>query len=329
MKHRPDDFFVSENALPALRPAGAYRYWKLRKTRFTTFEAVEWIAATFGVALGDVSYAGLKDEDGVTEQWIAVAGAANSDGTIRHIGPDRTQTLELRPYGYADKGLAIGELLGNSFAVTMRGLTREVAQTVAARKEHVVFFLNYFDDQRFGVPGAPRLTHMIGRALLDGDAEAALELVRRAGLVESAPARDHCGPAEAFFAALDPRITSLFLSASSSYGWNKRLAQLVREREEGHEDTRHGLSWRYALRSTTAREILAVTPELPFTKYRPAPKESSRSTVIQTFVRVARHAEDDCFAGKCKLDVSFTLPAGCYATTCLRQLLLQAEACGG
>ncbi|HEX4423311.1 MAG TPA: tRNA pseudouridine(13) synthase TruD [Kofleriaceae bacterium] len=338
IKHRPDDFFVSENALPALRPTGAYHYWRLRKTGYTTFEAVAWIAATLGVAAADVSYAGLKDEDGVTEQWIAIAGAARGEATLRHASPDGARRLELQPCGHADRGLAIGELLGNSFAVTVRGLAREVAEAIAARTEHVVYFLNYFDDQRFGVPGAPRLTHRIGRALLDGDAARALELVIHAELAESAPARDHRGSPEAFFAALDPRVTSLYLSASSSEHWNDQLAALVRDREPGHEDRRHGLAWCYAVAPETPRAILAEVPELPFVKYRPAPgrpaselpapKLSRRSTVIQAFVRVVRCAEDDSFAGKHKLDVAFTLPGGCYATMCLRQLVLQFAARG-
>lgn len=68
------DFHVTE--VPLLpdfdSPVKKYTYVWLKKSNYTTFEAIEKIKEYFGLDFSDVATEGLKDEDGVTEQIISI-----------------------------------------------------------------------------------------------------------------------------------------------------------------------------------------------------------------------------------------------------------------
>lgn len=74
LKHRPDDFLVRENLVVRLVPPdkATQHYLLLRKCGYTTIEAVQLIANKLGLPSEDVTYGGLKDEDAITEQMVAV-----------------------------------------------------------------------------------------------------------------------------------------------------------------------------------------------------------------------------------------------------------------
>ena len=52
------------------------------------------------------------------------------------------------------------------------------------------------------MPNAPKTTHLIGQALVNGNYAAALTLLHAAGTPESLSAVDHAGSPESFFASL-------------------------------------------------------------------------------------------------------------------------------
>jgi tRNA pseudouridine13 synthase len=207
------------------------------------------------------------------------------------------------------------------FSVVARGLHPSVAQRLAAEGQRTLHFLNYYDLQRFGLPGWPKVTHRVGEALVEGDYEAALGWLRRGQEVDP---RQAANGAARYFEALEDRVVAFYMSSYESYLWNERLAEAVRRwAVTGVEEvTREGIP--IALMGSE-RERLAVLREvgtLPHARFRVRGGEicremSERSTVVQAHVRFA-DARQDGEDWRCTC--SFYLPPGCYATMLMLQL---------
>lgn len=259
MKQKPEDFSVKESYRFNRVPSGKFRVYLLEKQKVSTYEAVGRIERLFGLKPGAVSYCGLKDKQGWTEQLIGVEGA---DVTLQD--PD----LRLKFLGRTDEPISAANATSNRFAVTVRSLTspelRELP--IAADEVQRLGILNYFDDQRFG-----SLKHgqgFIAKDLLRGDFEAALrnffavpsDLDRTGDAKVKAFWRDHWGDWRAhcqlpeakkysrllyrlkqdpndFLGALlsiESRYRAMLLFTYQSYLWNetaRRLLQLCLPRE--------------------------------------------------------------------------------------------------
>ncbi|MEU3648043.1 tRNA pseudouridine(13) synthase TruD [Lentzea sp. NPDC034063] len=334
LKAVPEDFVVSEAALPSpgSGDGGRYEYLRLRKRGFTTFEAIERVAAGFGVPRSAISAAGLKDEDGVTEQTISLDGTTTPQAlaAFNESTQDGSRWVTVSPAGRGDRAVEIGELVGNVFALTLRDLGEDLATRLRDERTIDLFFVNYFDTQRFGVPGGPKQTHLIGGALLAGDHDTALELVRASGSAEGEKALRHEGDGESFFAGLDQRVVSFYLCAHSSFAWNSRVAELVATTagDQAVPTTKEGIDF---LLPTSPGAVLALAGEQRsacYDKYRWTGEAmrhtvSRRRTVVQTEVTVTSAARDELFPRRWRAGLSFFLPSGCYATNAVAQLLLQ------
>jgi tRNA pseudouridine13 synthase len=165
IKQRPEDFSVRESYRFDPVPDGRYRVYLMDKQKLSTFEAVERIRSRFGLRPGAISFCGLKDKQGRTEQLIAVDGAE-----VEFQEPD----LRLKPLGRTGRPLSAENTTSNRFSVTVRAVTEEDLQELprAAAEVNRLGVVNYFDSQRFG-----SLKHgqgFIAKDLLRGDFEAAL-----------------------------------------------------------------------------------------------------------------------------------------------------------
>ena len=169
LKRIQDDFRVTEllrDEDDVLGP-GDHTLHRVTKKGLTTFEAADVLARGAGVERDRIAYAGLKDKDGITGQFMTVEGGR----PYRHKEPQLTIT----PIGSAKRALTSDDVEGNAFEVVVRDLTgddmRRLRINLAQVREHGL--PNYFDDQRFGC-----LRHGQGfvvRDLLRGDFEAALK----------------------------------------------------------------------------------------------------------------------------------------------------------
>jgi tRNA pseudouridine13 synthase len=165
IKQKPEDFSVKESYRFDEVSSGRHRVYLMDKQKLSTFEAADRIRDAFGLKPGAISYCGLKDKQGRTEQLIAVDG---SDVDMQD--PD----LRLKYLGRADKPLSAANITSNRFAVTVRMLTEQTVGplNVAAAEVNRLGVVNYFDSQRFG-----SLKHgqgFIAKDLIRGDFEAAL-----------------------------------------------------------------------------------------------------------------------------------------------------------
>jgi tRNA pseudouridine13 synthase len=318
LKFLPEDFAVKETLLVELvdEKAARFRYLMLRKKGFTTMEAVRLVASHLGLPTTEVTYGGLKDEDGITEQLLAI--------------PFRNDPRD--EYGFGIDGLDIGGLQGNAFRIVLRNLdeTRVQGLTKTDKINHV--YLNYYDTQRFGVPGGPKRTHYVGAAMVAGEWDRGLAELTGLQAPESADAGAWTGSAEEYFKALDWRTSSFYLAAHASAAWNVSLGEVVGTAvgESAFDVSVDGIGYRYVRSSEAAVKIMDHALELPYTRhtYRDgqfATKESRRPSVVQTTIMVGAAREDELFSGRHRVELRFFLPSGSYATAAIRQLLGRVE----
>jgi len=343
LKHAPSDFLVRENMVVRLtdQATAGQQYLMLRKSGYTTMEAIRLIADKLGLPTRDITYGGLKDEDGITEQLVAVPVGAlaalsrDSRGPQEWLLSEPNRWLQLQHYGYGVEPLRIGRLEGNGFQIVVRNLDAEQAARLEQLRKVNLLFLNYYDTQRFGVPGGPKRTHLVGAAILAQEWDLALQELIGLRAPESAMASTWQGPAQEFFARLDPRTSSFYLAAHASGRWNALLLEAVAATCP-HEYLcveLEGLAYRYVTSIDAAIKLMGAARELPYERYsyddgRPVPATSKRSTVVQTTVSMTRHEPDERIPGMFRVGLNLFLPSGCYATAAVRQLLAYARAEG-
>jgi tRNA pseudouridine13 synthase len=167
----PDRFVVEE--IPAYTPSGEgpHTFLWIEKRGLTTFDAIARIAAELGVAGRDIGYAGLKDKQATTRQWLSInmetaADPARPMPPLPHVfGPDLTLLAAAR---HPNK-LRMGHLHGNRFEVVLTGSAGddEVAALRARFADAAANGVpNFYGGQRFGADAANAAR---GLALLRGE----------------------------------------------------------------------------------------------------------------------------------------------------------------
>lgn len=330
LKHSPADFVVREAIAVELVPesSAAWEYLVLRKAGYTTFEAVGLLAEALHVNRDQVTYAGLKDEDGITEQLVGVPVGASTKDSEWYVAEQHERWLTVQRHGFGKRPMEIGKLAGNAFRIVVRNLDTEYANTAQERRKLPAFVLNYYDTQRFGVPGGPKRTHYVGAALLAEDWDTARAELIGLRAPESQQAAEFSGSAKDFFHGLDSRVSSFYLAAHASHEWNARLREIVRETcvDSSYQVSFDGIDYLWTHSPADAARILATDFTLPYTRYWFTPDgikitQSSRSTVVQTVMEVSDVDADESHAERARLTVSFFLSSGSYATSAVRQVL--------
>jgi tRNA pseudouridine13 synthase len=172
VKSSPEDFRVDE--LPAYLPAGTgtHLYLHVEKRGRTTREVVRTLAARLGVSDRDAGWAGMKDKQAVTTQWLSFPVARDPDPAS--LSDEGCRILEVSRHG---NKLRTGHVRGNRFSIAVRGgdpgRARACAESLSARG-----LPNFFGAQRFGIDGK---NAAIGKGILFGGATGVPEAeVRRA-----------------------------------------------------------------------------------------------------------------------------------------------------
>jgi len=152
MRHTPDDFQVTE--IPLLEPDGAGEHvwlW-IRKRGENTLYVAEQLSRLAGVHPRQVSFAGLKDRHAVTEQWFSVQLPGKEEPPWETLN---SATLTVLRHARHSRKLRRGALQGNTFRITLRDISGDPAELeyrlgVIAREG----VPNYFGEQRFGRNGS-------------------------------------------------------------------------------------------------------------------------------------------------------------------------------
>lgn len=145
IKITPEDFVVDE--LPAYLPSGdgQHLYLHIEKRQLTTQDAVKLIAAAANIPERDIGYAGQKDRQALTRQWLSLATAKD---TVSLDDP-RLRILATSRHG---NKLRLGHSKGNRFTLVIRDTTLDAEARAQAIIDRLAAtgLANFFGPQRFG-----------------------------------------------------------------------------------------------------------------------------------------------------------------------------------
>ena len=200
IKQEPEDFEVEE--IPAYEPSGTgdHLYLWIEKRGMGAEYFNRQVAKRLGVAPGEVGTAGLKDRHAVTRQMVSVPAAAEE--RLKDVEGDGIRLLKVSRHS---NKLKSGHLHGNRFRILIRDAIVEAKDSLAPMVDRLLRLgvPNFYGPQRFGRDGE---TVKLGLALL-----------RDEQLPKSADGRT--------MNARSPFLRKFALSAAQSALYNHYLAQ--------------------------------------------------------------------------------------------------------
>lgn len=194
LKTNFSDFVVKENIDLELKEFGDFGYFLLRKINLNTKEAIEILANLLGIKINRISYAGLKDKNAETYQYISVYKP-----NIHKI--NNLNNINVEFIGYGTKPISLGQLNFNEFKITVRNLDYKY--------KAIKFFENYFDEQRFSKNNVN-----IGRFILKKDYKSALNILGLNGDLNE-------------LKKLSKDKLRFYINSYQSYLWNFVVANLL------------------------------------------------------------------------------------------------------
>jgi len=150
IRQSPEDFQVDE--VPAYLPSGTgtHLFVRFKKTELDTPTAANRIAEVLGVGRERVGWAGLKDRHAITTQWASFEGA-----TADALGGASIDGVEVLESGLHGNKLRTGHLRGNTFKLRVRQTPDHALSTLAPVMEEIARrgLPNFYGEQRFGRDG--------------------------------------------------------------------------------------------------------------------------------------------------------------------------------
>ncbi len=204
IKAEPEDFEVEE--IPAYQPCGTgpFLFLWVEKRGMGAEYFLRQVARRLGISDRDIGCAGLKDRHAVTRQMISVP--AEVEDRLAQLGSDDLRVLQVSRH---TNKLKIGHLHGNRFRILIRDVVLEVAERLPSLLQRLgeQGLPNFYGSQRFGHDG---FTAQIGMSLL------------RSEPIPPDPSGARHNPHNRF-------LRKLALSAAQAALFNRYLAQRMSE----------------------------------------------------------------------------------------------------
>lgn len=318
----PVDFQVEEICDVELSDTGEHVWLWVEKTGLTTPQAVERLAAAMGVAPRDIGYSGLKDRHAITRQWFSLAWPIKQ-ALPTWPSDDELRVLDVQRHG---RKLRRGTHRANRFDITIRDIVELDAADFEARVARVQRdgVPNYFGAQRFGHGGrniALSRALFSGRRLSRGRRSFALSAARSLlfNAVLDARLRAQAWPeplpGEVFMLA---GSRSVFAAAETEEPWDSLIERAGRG-DIQPTGPMPGRSREADIRPTDAAGEIEDGVLAEFAEFR----DGLERFGVDAERRPLRLPVSDLTASAEGADVrlEFTLPAGAFATSVIRELV--------
>jgi len=140
------DFIVTEEPIKFTN-RGNFIILKIEKERLGTWDLIDSVARNLNIYDNEIGYAGLKDKNATTTQYISIPRKYAKD--IKKFKHPKIKILET--YLHSTK-LNIGDLLGNSFEINLHEVEACDVGIIEKRLRELgkVGMPNFFGYQRFG-----------------------------------------------------------------------------------------------------------------------------------------------------------------------------------
>jgi tRNA pseudouridine13 synthase len=159
-KQSPADFVVKEQNLYEFSNDGEHVVYYVRKKNLTTWELLAIIAKYLNIKSKELGYAGLKDKNALTYQYISIhKNHAQKMQDFSH------ENIKIIASTYHNNKLKIGHLKGNSFFIRLK----KVSPLENKKLQEAINWIakngmpNYFGQQRFSTGNTDK-----AKAMLDG-----------------------------------------------------------------------------------------------------------------------------------------------------------------
>ncbi|MBI5347341.1 MAG: tRNA pseudouridine(13) synthase TruD [Candidatus Aenigmarchaeota archaeon] len=163
---KPEDFIVREilderfsrkyrrTCKGVEKMCGEHSLYLLQKKNMNTRDAINLIAKKLCISRGAIGYAGLKDKNAVSYQYITISKGPEKNLSFRDIALTFMRSI--------DRRLGRGDLIGNEFEITLHNC-RNVQELPEKIKKIRQGIPNFFGPQRFGVL---KNNHIKGRMII-------------------------------------------------------------------------------------------------------------------------------------------------------------------
>lgn len=192
LRSMPEDFIVEEELSFTPTGAGEHLFLQVEKIGQNTQYVAKQIAEAAGIKSRLVSYAGLKDRHAVTRQWFCLPVPIKQELDYQHWQIEGVRILQTVRH---QRRLKIGSIKQNHFRLRLRQVS-DVAALTARLGLIAAGVPNYYGEQRFGRDGG---NLQLAQQLFSG------------GKIE------------------DRQIRGLALSASRSMLFNQQLSQRLQQ----------------------------------------------------------------------------------------------------
>ena len=166
---------------------------------YTTDRALNIISKIFKMRKKYINISGNKDKNGITEQFFSI-----SCGPKRNID---LKNIKVEYIGRSNERINLGSHYENEFEVVVRNIDE--------KPEELAQYINYYDDQRFGLN---KNNHLIGKLIIEKNFEEACKLI---GLKYEG--RDFVRALR----TLPKKILWLYVHSYQSYLWNNEVSGLL------------------------------------------------------------------------------------------------------
>lgn len=322
LKATAEDFQVDEVLDIPLTGEGEHLWLWVEKRYLNTEEVAKRIARSIQVPLRQVSYAGLKDKLALTRQWFSIHLPGKSDPDLSMLESEQLHIVKKVRH---QRKLQRGTHSGNGFIITLTQLQADKTQLEERLTKIALEGVpNYFGLQRFGFEG--------------GNVEQALSFASQSNFPEQR------------------NVRSRLLSSARSYLFNRVLATRVLNKTWNQVIDGDILSFTESHSFFPAQQLAQDDNRLKELVIHPTgPMVGEGETITSGLVkdleetvldnhqllvdwlksaglrqerRVLRlpvHSLTWSFVENDRLQLSFTLPTGCFATSVIRELVLLQE----
>ncbi len=282
IKEIPEDFIVEE-VLSLHIEEGPYFYYSLKKKNWNTLDVITEIKKRLNVK--DVGYAGIKDRNAITTQYISVQKKITFS----------IKDVELTYLGTGKQRIFIGSLEGNRFTIMLRDLDHKI--------KPVKKMVNLFGEQRFSHKNA-----LVGKLLVQRKfKEACQELDIQVDKNDYVGALKKVGRAQ----------LKLYMHAYQSFLWNRLALKSKKKSLPLIGYLTEGKDYDTILKEEGISQEDFLVRSFPDLSVEGG--ERPRVISVKDF-KVLSFEDDELHPGKKKQVISFFLEKGAYATTVLEAL---------
>ncbi|MBP8127035.1 MAG: tRNA pseudouridine(13) synthase TruD [Aeromonadaceae bacterium] len=322
-KQQPEDFVVIEDMGFEPDGAGEHILVYVRKRSENTAWVAGLLAKAAGVQRSAVTWGGLKDRHAVTEQWFGIHVPGKDEPDLSSV---ESETIQILKRSRHSRKLRTGTLKGNNFRILLRDLAQspELDARLAAIGEQGV--PNYFGDQRFGRSGnnlEAAESMFQGKRIKDRDKRSLFLSAARSYLFNHLVSeRLQAGLSRTLLAG-----DCLMLAGTHSFFSEPEVSEALTQRlQEGDLQLTAPL-WGRGRAGSQGDALDFETGKLEaFASWKEgleaAGLNQERRPLILKPVNWSWQWQED------GLELSFWLPAGCYATSIIRELVLVDQADG-